>query len=135
MAVCQTTQVPEEIVSTYSPTFFQTKALSHVQKNLAELKDLFQTVQALAFLTVYETGLSKRASSPTSHPANLDAMHAYLLSGQALRLSVMLGLHLLDESYDNGLLQPVRHAFPTLLPPPTSYDELEGRILSQLLMT
>jgi len=54
-------------------------------------------------------------------------MHAYLLSGQALRLSVMLGLHLLDESYDQGIMQPVRHAFPILLPPPTSYDELEER--------
>jgi Fungal specific transcription factor domain len=116
MAVCQKDQVPEDIVSTYSPTFFQNKALFHVQKNLAELKDLFQTVQALAFLTVYETGLSRRANS----------MHAYLLCGQALRLSVMLGLHLLDETYDQGLREPVRHAFPTLLPPPTSYDELEG---------
>ena len=62
MAVCHTSQLPEEIISTYSATFFQTKALWHVQKNLAELKDLFQTVQALAFLTVFETGLSKRAS-------------------------------------------------------------------------
>jgi hypothetical protein len=59
--------------------------------------------------------------------ADLDAMHAYLLTGQALRLSVMLGLHLLDESYDEGLVQPVRHAFPSLLPAPTSYDELEER--------
>lgn len=64
MAVCQTTQLPEEIVSTYPASFFQTRALWHVQKNLAELKDLFQTVQALAFLTVFETGLSKRASTP-----------------------------------------------------------------------
>jgi hypothetical protein len=54
-------------------------------------------------------------------------MHAYLLTGQALRLSVMLGLHLLDESYDEGLTHHVRHAFPSLLPPPTSYDELEGK--------
>jgi hypothetical protein len=61
MALCQRGQVPEDIATTYSPSFFQTKALSYVQKNLAELKDLFQTVQALAFLTVYETGLSKRA--------------------------------------------------------------------------
>jgi len=53
-------------------------------------------------------------------------MHAYLLTGQALRLSVMLGLHLLDESYDEGLLRPVRHVFPSLLPEPISYDELEG---------
>src|SRR5277367_6148890 len=53
-------------------------------------------------------------------------MHAFLLSGQALRLSVMLGLHLLDESYDEGIRHPVRHAFPSLLPPPSSYDELEG---------
>ena len=53
-------------------------------------------------------------------------MHAYLLSGQALRLAVMLGLHLLDETYDESLIRPVRHAFPTLLPIPTSYDELEG---------
>lgn len=60
-------------------------------------------------------------------------MHAYLLSGQALRLSVMLGLHLLDESYDQGLLQLVRHAFPTLLPPPASYDELEGTFSSSWL--
>jgi len=54
-------------------------------------------------------------------------MHAYLLTGQALRLSVMLGLHLLDESYDEGLTRPVRLAFPSLLPPPSSYDELEER--------
>jgi hypothetical protein len=53
-------------------------------------------------------------------------MHAYLLTGQALRLSVMLGLHLLDESYDEGLLRPVRHVFPSLLHEPTCYDELEG---------
>ena len=53
-------------------------------------------------------------------------MHAYLLSGQALCLAVMLGLHLLDETYDESLIRPVRHAFPTLLPDPTSYDELEG---------
>jgi hypothetical protein len=46
-------------------------------------------------------------------------------SGQALPLSVILGLHLLDESYDEGLNHPVRHAFPSLLPPPSSYDELE----------
>ena len=58
--------------------------------------------------------------------ANSDAMHAYLLSGQALRLAVMLGLHLLDETYDESLIRPVRHAFPTLLPIPTSYDELDG---------
>jgi hypothetical protein len=62
MAICQTGQVPEDIASTYTESFFQTRALWHVQKNLAELKDLFQTVQALAFLTVFETGLSKRAS-------------------------------------------------------------------------
>ena len=42
--------------------------------------------------------------------ANSDAMHAYLLSGQALRLAVMLGLHLLDETYDESLIRPVRHA-------------------------
>src|ERR1700734_2890179 len=62
MAVCQKNQVPEDIVSVYPASFFQSRALWHVQKNLAELKDLFQTVQALAFLTVFETGLSKRAS-------------------------------------------------------------------------
>ena len=61
--------------------------------------------------------------------ADLDAMHAYLLSGQALRLAVMLGLHLLDETYDESLIRPVRHAFPTLLAIPTSYDELEGPTL------
>jgi hypothetical protein len=127
MAVCQSNQVPDEIASTYSPSFFQTRALFHVQKNLAELKDLFQTVQALAFLTVFETGLSKRASITPKLPANADAMHAYLLCGQALRLSIMLGLHLLDESYDEGLIHPIRHAFPSLLPTPTSYDELEGK--------
>lgn len=127
MAVCQKNQVPEDIVSVYPATFFQSRALWHVQKNLAELKDLFQTVQALAFLTVFETGLSKRASNEISHIwLNSDAMHAYLLSGQALRLSVMLGLHLLDETYDDSLMHPVRHAFPTLLPIPKSYDELEG---------
>ena len=63
MAVCQTNQVPDDIVSVYPASFFQSRALWHVQKNLAELKDLFQTVQALAFLTVFETGLSKRASN------------------------------------------------------------------------
>jgi hypothetical protein len=63
MALSQTNQVPEDIAATYSPSFFQTRSLWHVQKNLAELKDLFQTVQALAFLTVFETGLSKRAST------------------------------------------------------------------------
>jgi hypothetical protein len=63
MALSQTSQVPEDIAATYSPAFFQTRSLWHVQKNLAELKDLFQTVQALAFLTVFETGLSKRAST------------------------------------------------------------------------
>lgn len=136
MALSQTNQVPEDIAATYSPAFFQTRSLWHVQKNLAELKDLFQTVQALAFLTVFETGLSKRASTP-SPPVyyhhlvfnvmlTADPMHAYLLTGQALRLSVMLGLHLLDESYDQGLLRPVRHVFPSLLHEPTSYDELEG---------
>jgi hypothetical protein len=62
MAMCQANQVPDDIAQTYSAAFFQTRALHHVQKNLAELKDLFQTVQALAFLTVFETGLSKRAS-------------------------------------------------------------------------
>jgi len=127
MAISQRNQVPEDILKTYSPTFFQSRALWHVQKNLAELKDLFQTVQALAFLTVFETGLSKRASTFSDDEANVDAMHAYLLSGQALRLSVMLGLHLLDDSYDEGLARTVRHAFPSLLPPPTSYDELEER--------
>ena len=55
-------RVPEEIASTYSATFFQTRALWHVQKNLSELRDLFQTVQALAFLTVFLTGMSNRAS-------------------------------------------------------------------------
>lgn len=64
MAMCQANQVPDDIAQTYSAAFFQTRALHHVQKNLAELKDLFQTVQALAFLTVFETGLSKRASIP-----------------------------------------------------------------------
>ena len=127
MAICQTSQVPEYIASTYTASFFQTRALWHVQKNLAELKDLFQTVQALAFLTVFETGLSRRASKPAQFRINVDAMHAYLLTGQALRLSVMLGLHLLDESYDEGLNHPVRHAFPSLLPSPSSYDELEER--------
>lgn len=68
MAICQTSQVPEDIASTYTANFFQTRALWHVQKNLAELKDLFQTVQALAFLTVFETGLSKRASEIRSIP-------------------------------------------------------------------
>jgi len=126
MAICQKNQVPDDIAATYSATFFQDKALYHVQKNLAELKDLFQTVQALAFLTVYETGLSKRASSLCGSDLTVDSMHAYLLSGQALRLSVILGLHLLDESYDEGLRHSVRHTFPTLLPPPNSYDELEG---------
>jgi hypothetical protein len=53
-------------------------------------------------------------------------MHAYLLTGQALRLSVMLGLHLLDDSYDEGILRPMKHAFPSILPPPSSYDDLEG---------
>ena len=127
MAMSQANQVPEDIASTYSATFFQSRALWHVQKNLAELKDLFQTVQALAFLTVFETGLSKRASTTSILLADRDAMHAYLFSGQALRLSVMLGLHLLDETYDEGLKHPVRYAFPSLLPPPTSYDELEER--------
>jgi hypothetical protein len=67
MAVCQTNQVRDDIVSVYPASFFQSRALWHVQKNLAELKDLFQTVQALAFLTVFETGLSKRASNDSSY--------------------------------------------------------------------
>ena len=121
MASCVRSHLDSSISTPNLPAFFHSRALFYARDNVTRLRDLFQTVQALILSTVYEHGLARHGSP----------IHAYLLSSEASRLAVVLGLHHLDESYDSYLLHqgsvPQLERFHALLDPPATFANLEER--------
>ena len=121
IASCVRSHLDSSISTPNLPAFFHSRALFYARDNVTRLQDLFQTVQALILSTVYEHGLARHGSP----------IHAYLLSSEASRLAVVLGLHHLDESYDSYLLHqgsmPQLERFHALLDPPATFANLEER--------